>query len=935
MRSNMERPVFTGERFIPDVNARSSLFLEHVSRYRLATHLAAGKRVLDAATGVGYGAALLAEAGAASVIGIDLDQEAVDYATQRYGADNITFRVDDVTKLATVEDASVDLFVCFETIEHVEGAAEIIQQAARILTPEGVFLCSTPNYEVSQNQNPFHVKEYLYPEFVELLSKAFRHSEILLQRTTFANRIVGVDPLTEEAVGEMRTRPFIELLTRGEDIGSTPFFIGLASKETPLEPLSLISLGAACDTEQKNKHIQILEGGVAERDGTIQSQQSSIQNLEAEHDRLKQVLANGDAELERLKQRLSDSDAERQRLEQVLSDRNTEREKTNRYIQNLEGGVLERDSQLQELQARLAQPGLRFAARVLGLLGSVDRKLNTVPSRIVRRLAPRQKADSATKPTGSIQNATLATASEDLGPRFSIIVPVYEHLSYLKACLDSALNQTFDDYEVVIYDDASPDPKVAELLCKYSEHPKARVHFGTQNLGISRATNRAIALSTGQYISFLDCDDVLEADALARVSAYLDKHPDTDFVYTNRIDIDDDGKEVNRWDFSMRALSPPAEELMIGMFTSHFKAIRRSAFRAAGLFRAEFDSVQDYEISLRLAESCRLGFLNEYPYRHRVHGGQTTKREIERADELTEAARTWARQRRDFRQGNYSGLVSIVILSLNRSDDTIRCLEAIERHTPIPHEILIIDNASEPAELEKVRAYVQNRANVELFEESINHGVAGGRNLGASRAKGDYVVFLDNDIVVDEDWLVHLLTEMESDERLAACCCRVVFPDKTVQFTGGTSERTSTHVSFSLLNSGRPQTDLATYENVDCDWIPGGATIFRAAVFKEFPYDTEFAGAFEDNDWSATVKAAGYRLSNAPLASVLHNHMNYSVTAQQDKHYTSQRYNPARLERALRHFHKKHGLLIADDELYHFLGYQGSNDFLTRVVAQA
>jgi GT2 family glycosyltransferase len=298
-----------------------------------------------------------------------------------------------------------------------------------------------------------------------------------------------------------------------------------------------------------------------------------------------------------------------------------------------------------------------------------------------------------------------------------------------------------------------------------------------------------------------------------------------------------------------------------------------------------------------------------------------------------ERAKERALLRRRLAAGECDEMVSIVVLSLNRVEDTLRCLEAIARHTPFRHEIILVDNGSEPVQLARLREAVAGRENTRLVSLGRNLGVGGGRNHGVTLARGGYVVFLDNDIEVGDRWLARLLEEIEGDPRVAACCCRVVFPDGTIQFNGGSTVIGAQRVRFNLIDTGRRADDLATLERHECDWVPGGATIFRRSVLAAIPYDTAIEGAYEDNDWSIAARRAGHRLVNAPLATVVHHHMNFSAAARRDAHYVSQRYGKERLERTLRRFHEKHGLFIDEEDLYRYIGYAGSAEFIEATLA--
>lgn len=186
---NDELP-FTGERFVP--GTRGEIWVEHWHRYHFAARWAAGKRVLDVACGEGYGAALLARH-AARVTGIDISPQAVAHAQNAYAAlANADFVCAPCRRLP-LADASIDLAVSFETIEHITEQAEFLDELARVLAPEGVLILSCPNkLEYSDKRgfvNEFHLKELYREELEALVAARFPVSEWYGQRPTFFSLI--------------------------------------------------------------------------------------------------------------------------------------------------------------------------------------------------------------------------------------------------------------------------------------------------------------------------------------------------------------------------------------------------------------------------------------------------------------------------------------------------------------------------------------------------------------------------------------------------------------------------------------------------------------------------------------------------------------------------------------------------------------------------
>jgi O-antigen biosynthesis protein len=180
---------FTGERFVPGVNG--AIELEHLHRYVAACQLAGGKSVLDLASGEGYGAAMLAVT-AAKVIGVDIDETAVAHARKRYPHLKLEFACGSCAAIP-LPDASIDLVVSFETIEHHDQHKEMLREIKRVLRPDGALLISSPdknNYSGdSETGNPFHLKELTQTEFKDLLSCHFTQCAWYAQRVVYGSAI--------------------------------------------------------------------------------------------------------------------------------------------------------------------------------------------------------------------------------------------------------------------------------------------------------------------------------------------------------------------------------------------------------------------------------------------------------------------------------------------------------------------------------------------------------------------------------------------------------------------------------------------------------------------------------------------------------------------------------------------------------------------------
>lgn len=179
--SALPRPLlYTGERIIPGT-APERLFRDHESRYVFAGQYVAGKDVLDVACGTGIGTSYLLRMGAKSCTGLDIDQEAIDYARVVHRA--CTFVQADATNPA-LPDGSVDVVVSFETIEHLKEQQKFLANCKRVLRPGGIFIGSTPNRTLScwGKENPFHFQELTVVEFREMVSSIFTEVQLYAQK---------------------------------------------------------------------------------------------------------------------------------------------------------------------------------------------------------------------------------------------------------------------------------------------------------------------------------------------------------------------------------------------------------------------------------------------------------------------------------------------------------------------------------------------------------------------------------------------------------------------------------------------------------------------------------------------------------------------------------------------------------------------------------
>jgi glycosyltransferase involved in cell wall biosynthesis/SAM-dependent methyltransferase len=206
---------FTGERFTPERDG--PIAHEHLHRYLFALQFCAGKDVLDIASGEGYGAFVLARV-ARRADGVDLSPEAVRHAVARYRRENLTYRQGSCTEIP-IADASVDVVVSFETIEHFTEHERFLAEIRRVLRPGGVLIISSPDRVTysppGKPANPYHVRELTSDEFKRLVDSHFEHVEFGGQKATAGSLILpdGDDPAALECFSSAEPGSFSQQAT--------------------------------------------------------------------------------------------------------------------------------------------------------------------------------------------------------------------------------------------------------------------------------------------------------------------------------------------------------------------------------------------------------------------------------------------------------------------------------------------------------------------------------------------------------------------------------------------------------------------------------------------------------------------------------------------------------------------------------------------------
>ena len=185
MTENKDKIDFTGERFTPE--CEREIWYEHYHRYAFAKRLVANKHVLDVASGEGYGSHIIAQY-AQSVIGVDIDKTSIEHANKKYQKNNLQYIQSSCVKMP-IDDASIDVVISFETLEHLAEQQEMLAEIDRVLKPDGILVISTPDKkhysDATGFTNEYHVKKLYQDEFKSLLDHHWQQQTWYAQSLSF------------------------------------------------------------------------------------------------------------------------------------------------------------------------------------------------------------------------------------------------------------------------------------------------------------------------------------------------------------------------------------------------------------------------------------------------------------------------------------------------------------------------------------------------------------------------------------------------------------------------------------------------------------------------------------------------------------------------------------------------------------------------------
>jgi GT2 family glycosyltransferase len=505
--------------------------------------------------------------------------------------------------------------------------------------------------------------------------------------------------------------------------------------------------------------------------------------------------------------------------------------------------------------------------------------------------------NSARRPVHVAQGlsaARLAEIEEEIRlfgrqPKISVLVPVYNQTApWLERMIASVEAQAYPNWELCIADDGSTSDETTQTLkrCASPDGGPISIAFLGRNLGIAGATNAALYLSSGEFVAMLDHDDELAPEALFEIAKALNQEPDLDVIYTDEDKLDPDGwldQPFHKPDWS-------PEFFRHVMYAGHLLSVRRSlAIQVRGM-DSRFDGVQDFDFLLRVSRRTnRIRHIPKILYHWRRIPGSIALGEDEKhgiaalqvaavnaqldccgvpAHAEPHPAIPHRAVIRPLPRREHP-LISIVIPTRDQPKLLGACLRSIFEKTTYPNfQVILVDNGT--TDPEALRLFEQFDTTIVPFAEPFNFSRA--NNLGAAKARGEYLVLLNNDTEVGTSgWLEELLFYAEAPD-VGAVSPLLLYPDQTVQHAGVVlgMRGTADHIM-----RGFPAGSDGYFGSLSCarevSAVTAACMALRTETFREMGgFREAFRTIYQDLDLCLRLRARGKRILYTPRAVLYH-----------------------------------------------------------------
>ena len=478
--------------------------------------------------------------------------------------------------------------------------------------------------------------------------------------------------------------------------------------------------------------------------------------------------------------------------------------------------------------------------------------------------------------------------------KFSILVPLYNTPEkFLREMIDSVVAQTYENWELCLADGSDSEHAYVEQIVKSYEDPRIRYERLSENLGISGNTNKCFEMATGEYIGLFDHDDIIHPTALYEYMKVICGE-DADYIY-----CDETTFSGNSIDHMITLHFKPdfaPDNLRANNYICHFSVFSKELVSECGTFRTEFDGSQDHDMILRLTKAAKhIVHVPKILYYWRSHAGSVAS-DINAKTYAIDAAKNAVAAH--LKACGFSGfkiessrafetifriryaicgepLVSILIPNKDHASDLRRCIESITARSSYEnYEIIVIENNSTTDE---IRGYYETldkhpKVRVVKYEGEFNYSKI--NNFGATFAKGEYILLLNNDTeVITRNWIEELLMYAQRSD-VGAVGCMLYYPDYTIQHAGIVlgmgAHRTAGHSHYKMAKENLGYMGRLCYaQNVSA--VTGACLMVKKSDFDEAGgLSEDLAIALNDVDLCLKLRKKGLLNVFTPFAELFH-----------------------------------------------------------------
>ena len=478
-------------------------------------------------------------------------------------------------------------------------------------------------------------------------------------------------------------------------------------------------------------------------------------------------------------------------------------------------------------------------------------------------------------------------------PKFSIVIPLYKTPErYLKEMLDSILEQTYGNWELCLVDGSPEGEDVSRIVKKYTaKDSRVKYKILGYNGGISVNTNAAIEMAEGDFIVLADHDDAMTLNALYECAKVLNEHPDCDVIYSDEDKMDMDGGAL----FDPHFKPDFNPDLLTSVnYICHQFVVKRELVQQVGGLRKEFDGAQDYDFIFRCTEKAHeIVHIPKVLYHWRCHQDSTASNPQSKLYAFEAGSRAIMEHyhrmgieaekvEKGVDYGIYhttfkikdNPLVSVIIPNKDHRQDLDLCIRAmITRGTYKNLEFVVIENNSTDPETFAYYEAIQKefpQVRVVTWTREFNYSAI--NNFGVQAAKGEYLLFLNNDTELIAENFVEEMLGFCQREDVGAVGARLLYQDDTIQHAGVVIGfgGVAGHTFIGLHKAENSYFHRAMCAQ-DYSAVTAACMMSKKSVFEAVGgFSEDLAVAFNDIDYCMKVRSLGKLVVYAPYALLYH-----------------------------------------------------------------